>query len=56
MDDAENRYEHLSGIISFQKFEIKGEVETLKKATFNNRIIQSHIRDDRNNSINAKDK
>ena len=45
MGNAENKYEHLSGTINFQKFEIKGEVEMLKKATFNNRTIQSYIRD-----------
>ena len=56
MDNAENKYKHLSGITNSQKFEMKGEVETPKKATFNNRTIQSHIKDDRNNSINAKDK
>ena len=56
MDNAENKYEHLSGTTNFQKFEIKGKVETLKKAAFNNRTIQSNIRDERNNRINAEDK
>ena len=56
MDNVKNKYEHLLGTTNFPKLEIKGEEEALKKATFNNRTIQSQIRDERDNSINAEDK
>ena len=41
---------------TFQKLKVKKDQITMKKATFNDEASLSIIRNDRNNSINAKDR